>query len=59
VKITWSPEAIDGLNLDMERPNQFGIIMKLEQGYELPTPAPSVKVVSLWPTSNPAASAST
>lgn len=36
MKITWSPEAIDGLNLDIERSEQFGVIMRLEQGYELP-----------------------
>lgn len=36
MKITWSPEAIDGLNLRIQRPNDFIVMMKVEQGYELP-----------------------
>lgn len=59
MNVTWSSEAIDGLNLHIERPNEFEIIMRLEQGYELPTLPAGGRVVSLWPTLNPAACAST
>lgn len=46
MNVKWSPEAIDGLNLDWNRPNQMELDFRLCDPYELPLAPEQPKVVS-------------